>query len=167
MNNTYFGSVIGMRLADILEEDQIIADLKATEKRELLDEMVTHMASTSAGLNRERVLEALLEREKLGSTGIGHGVAIPHGKIKGLDEIKVSFGRSKRGVDFNSMDDMPVHLFFLIVAPEDSAAVHLKVLASISHLLKDPEFRGRLMNASDGTELFDLIIEADRKSGIV
>jgi PTS system nitrogen regulatory IIA component len=107
-----------MRLADFLLKEYIMLSLKAREKRELLDEMATELASKVEGLNRERLLEVLLEREKLGSTGIGHGVAIPHGKLKGVDGIIVAFGRSKKGVDFHSMDDRPVHLFFLIVAPE-------------------------------------------------
>lgn len=156
-----------MRLADVLMEENIIADLKATDKRELLDEMVTDLAANVAGLNRERLIEALLEREKLGSTGIGHGVAIPHGKIKGLDEISVSFGRSRRGVDFNSTDDQPVYLFFLIVAPENSAAAHLKVLAIISHMLKSQEFRTRLRAAPGAGEIFRLIMDAARRSGPV
>lgn len=154
-----------MRLADVLKEENIISELDATDKREVLDEMVSDLSSRLAGLNREKLLEALLEREKLGSTGIGHGVAIPHGKLKGIDEIVVSFGRSRKGVDFNSTDDKPVYLFFLIVAPENSAAAHLKVLASISHLLKSQEFRTRLKGARDQAELFGLIMEADRKSG--
>lgn len=154
-----------MRLADALKEENIIADLQATDKRELLDEMVTDLSVKVAGLNRERVLESLLEREKLGSTGIGHGVAIPHGKVKAIDEILVSFGRSRKGVDFNATDDKPVYLFFMIVAPENSTAAHLKILASISHLLKSQEFRTKLRSASSQAELYRLIIEAEAKSG--
>jgi len=154
-----------MRLADVLNEENIIADLKATDKRELLDEMVTDLVGKVAGLNRERLIEALLEREKLGSTGIGHGVAIPHGKVKGLEEISVSFGRSRRGVDFNATDDKPVYLFFLILAPENSAAAHLKVLAIISQMLKSQEFRNRLRAAPGAHEIYKLIMDAARRSG--
>jgi PTS system nitrogen regulatory IIA component len=152
-----------MRLADFLLKEYIMPSLKAREKRELLDEMATELASKVEGLNRERLLEVLLEREKLGSTGIGHGVAIPHGKLKGVDGIIVAFGRSKKGVDFHSMDDRPVHLFFLIVAPEDSTATHLKILASISRLLRDKAFRKKLIKASDRGELHTIIAEEDRR----
>jgi PTS system nitrogen regulatory IIA component len=152
-----------MRLADFLLKEYIMLSLKAREKRELLDEMATELASKVEGLNRERLLEVLLEREKLGSTGIGHGVAIPHGKLKGVDGIIVAFGRSKKGVDFHSMDDRPVHLFFLIVAPENSTATHLKILASISRLLRDKAFRKKLIKASDRGELHTIIADEDRR----
>ncbi len=152
-----------MRLADFLLKEYIMPSLKAREKRELLDEMATELASKVEGLNRERLLEVLLEREKLGSTGIGHGVAIPHGKLKGVDGIIVAFGKSKKGVDFHSMDDRPVHLFFLIVAPENSTATHLKILASISRLLRDKAFRKKLIKASDRGELHTIIAEEDRR----
>ena len=125
-----------MRLADVLKEDCIIPDLKARGKEQLLAEMVSWIVSKVNGVDAEKVLGAILEREKLGSTGIGHGVAIPHGRIKGLAEIKVFFGRSRPGVDFDSMDKQPIYLFFLIVAPENSTAAHLKILAGLSHLLK-------------------------------
>ena len=107
-----------MVLSDVLTEDNIILDLKAREKAGLLDEMARGVAPKVFGLDKGRLLQAVLNREKLGTTGIGHGVAIPHGKIKGLAEIKVFFGGSLSGVDFNSMDGMPVYLFFMIIAPE-------------------------------------------------
>lgn len=153
-----------MRLADVLREEYIIADLKAREKWEVLAEMVS-VSSNVTSLDKDKVLAALLEREKLGSTGIGHGVAIPHGKIKGLGDIKVFFGRSRRGVDFNSMDHMPVYLVFMIVAPENSAAAHLKILAAISHLLKNQDFRARLMKAADTSEIYRIIVEAESRNG--
>lgn len=156
-----------MRLADVLREDYIFIDLKARGKKDVLAEMVVDMSSKIDMLDREKILNALMERERLGTTGIGHGVAIPHGKVKGLSEIKVFFGRSKKGVEFNSMDNMPVYLFFLIVAPENSAAAHLKVLACISQLLKNQEFRTRLMKAENPAEVYREIIEAEKKSGMV
>jgi PTS system nitrogen regulatory IIA component len=152
-----------MRLADVLIKEHVMPALRAREKRELLDEMATELASKVDGLNREKLLEMLLEREKLGSTGIGHGVAIPHGKLKGVDGIIVAFGRSKKGVDFQSMDNRPVHLFFLIVAPENSTATHLKVLASISRLLRDKAFRRKLIKASSQDDLYNIIAEEDKR----
>jgi PTS system nitrogen regulatory IIA component len=152
-----------MRLADVLMKEHIMPALKAREKRELLDEMATELSSKVDGLNREKLLEMLLEREKLGSTGIGHGVAIPHGKLKGVDGIIVAFGRSKKGVDFHSMDNRPVNLFFLIVAPENSTATYLKILASISRLLRDKAIRKKLIKASSRDELYSIIAEEDKR----
>ncbi|MBI5587283.1 MAG: PTS sugar transporter subunit IIA [Deltaproteobacteria bacterium] len=153
-----------MRLADFLREEQILTDLKGRKKEDLLDEMVTEVSSMVDGVDKQAVLKALLDREKLGTTGIGHGVAIPHGKIKGLSDIKVFFGRSIRGVDFQSMDNIPVHLFFMIITPENSAAAHLKILASISHLLKNLDCREKLLKASTGSEIYRIIAEAEKRT---
>ncbi len=152
-----------MRLIDVLKKDSILSDINGSEKQEILDEMSTKLATVVGGVNRDALLELLLEREKLGSTGIGYGVAIPHAKIKGLDSIAVSFGRSLKGVDFQSMDGEPVHLFFLIVAPETSTVTHLKVLAAISGLLKDEDFRRSLLSATSGDDIYRIIIEEEEK----
>lgn len=152
-----------MRLADVITEDCIIPELEAIDKDSLLREMVLHLAGHTNGIDAEKALQALLEREALGTTGIGHGVAIPHGKVKGLDRIKVSFGRSRKGVDFKAMDNLPVHLFFLIITPENSAAACLKLLASILRLLKNHEFRLSLMNAVGSSGIISIITEAERK----
>lgn len=153
-----------MRLQDVLREDFIIPNLKAREKRELLDEMVTDLAGKMEELNRDELLEVLLDRENLGSTGIGYGVAIPHGKIKGLKEVLVSFGRSKKGVDFQATDEKPVFLFFLILAPVDSTASHLKILSSVSQILKDDAVRKKLKRSSTASEIFATILEAESKA---
>lgn len=155
-----------MRLADVLSKENIIVDLKARRKSDVLDEMVAEI-SRAGSMDREKVLSALMEREKLGTTGIGHGVAIPHGKIRGIADIRVFFGRSRAGVDFDSMDKMPVHLIFLIIAPENSASAHLKILASISHLLKNMDFRETLMKAESGPEIYRAIMDADRRNMMI
>ncbi|MBE9531191.1 MAG: PTS sugar transporter subunit IIA [Proteobacteria bacterium] len=151
-----------MRLEDVLIRDSIIESLLGTEKREVIEEMVAGLCSEVSGLNKDELLEVLLEREKLGSTGIGYGVAIPHGKMAGLDKILVSFARSKNGLDFQATDEKPVHLFFLIVAPDNSTASHLKVLSDISRILKESEFRGKLLDAGNRDDIYRIIIEADR-----
>ena len=156
-----------MMLADVLREENIITDLRSRDKEEVLGEMVDDISPMVGQVDREKILKALLDREKLGTTGIGHGVAIPHGKIKGLPELKVFFGRSRKGVNFSSMDNLPVHLVFLILAPENSAAAHLKVLASISHLLKSQDFRVKLMDAVDRSDIYRIITEAEKKSSFV
>lgn len=158
---------MGIRLAEVLHENHIITEIGATGKRAALDEMVDAIASRVKGLDRAAVLTSLLEREKLGSTGIGHGVAIPHGKIKGLGEIMVFFGRSRKGVEFDSMDRLPVHLFFVIIAPEKAASAHLKILASISRILKNQDFRLRLMKAEKQPEIYRIILDADRGNAAV
>ncbi len=151
-----------MRLEDVLNKDCIIPNLSATEKRELLEEMVTDLSENVSGLNKEELLELLLEREKLGSTGIGYGVAIPHAKMKGIKNILVSFARSRKGIDFQSTDEKPVHLFFLIVAPENATSSHLKILSEISRILKESVFRSKLLKAKDSGEIYQVIMEADR-----
>ena len=154
-------------LADLLREDYILTDLKARDKGEALDEMVSTISSKVRGLDRATVLSSLLDREKLGSTGIGHGVAVPHGKIRGLSEIILFFARSRKGVEFDSMDKMPVHLFFIIIVPEKAIAAHLKILASISHLLKNQEFRVKMMRSEKQSEIYRTMVEADRHNAAI
>ncbi|MDH3801907.1 MAG: PTS sugar transporter subunit IIA, partial [Deltaproteobacteria bacterium] len=114
-------------------------------------------------LDKEALVEVLLERERLGSTGIGDGIAIPHGKVQDLDELVLSFGRSSQGIEFDSMDGRPTHLFFLLIAPENSAGIHLRALAKISRLLKSSHFRQRLLEAGTEEELFQVIQEEDKE----
>ena len=152
-----------MKITDILDEASVIQDLSSTSKKGVLEELSTILVERGKLPDRDKVVEVLLEREKLGSTGIGDGIAIPHGKMKGIEELVTSFGRSIKGVDFESIDNKPTHLFFLLVAPENSAGVHLKALARISRLLKDLGFRNRLMEASDRGDLFRIIAEEDEK----
>jgi nitrogen PTS system EIIA component len=110
-------------------------------------------------VNEDRTVEILLERESLGSTGIGEGMAIPHGRSKEVKKILASFGRSLPGLDFQSLDGKPTHLFFLLIAPENSAGIHLKALAQISRLMKDQAFRKRLMEANSPDEVYSIFSE--------
>ena len=152
-----------MKITDILDEASIIQDLRSTGKKGILEELSNVLVQGGKLPDRDKVVEVLLEREKLGSTGIGDGIAIPHGKMKGIKALVTSFGRSIKGVNFESIDNKPTHLFFLLVAPENSAGIHLKALARISRLLKDPSFRNRLMEARDRQDLFEIIAEEDEK----
>ncbi len=152
-----------MKITDILDEASIIQDLRSTSKKGVLEELSTVLVQGKKLPDRDKAVEVLLEREKLGSTGIGDGIAIPHGKMRGIEELVTSFGRSIKGVNFDSIDNKPTHLFFLLVAPENSAGIHLKALARISRLLKDPSFRNRLMEAKDRHDLFEIITEEDEK----
>jgi PTS system nitrogen regulatory IIA component len=150
-----------MRILDTLKEEAIISELNATDKKGVLEKLTGAVARAS-GVNQEEMVRVLLERERLGSTGIGEGIAIPHGKLKSLQSLLVSFGRSRKGVDFESIDGKPAHLFFLLMAPENSTGDHLRMLAGISRLLKDDTFRQRLMTAEDQHKLYAVIADGDR-----
>ena len=152
-----------MKLSKILDEDNIIPDLKARNKQEVLEELAEVITNHSPWLDKGSLVKVLLERERLGSTGIGDGVAIPHGKFQGIQHPIISFGRSLRGLDFESMDGQPAFLFFLLVAPENSASIHLKTLAKISKVLKNSSFRKVLMEASTREELYQTIIQNDEE----
>jgi PTS system nitrogen regulatory IIA component len=152
-----------LKLTDFLDADRIIPDLKETEKRAVLKEMTARLAVLDGSLDAERLFETLLEREKISSTAIGEGVAIPHGKLNGSRKLTGLFARSLRGANFESLDGGPTHLFFVLLAAEDSAADHLKALARISRLLKNGSFRARLMEGKSAQEIFQIIQEEDDK----
>ena len=150
-------------IRDLLQENLIIEDLKAVDKQGVLREFARRLKAMNKVDNEEELLRVLLEREVLGSTGIGGGVAIPHGKLPMSSEMIVAFGRSKKGVDFQAMDSMPVHLFFLLVTPDDRPGDHLKALARISRILKNPVLREGLQTAASPQELQRLIYQEDSK----
>lgn len=152
-----------MKITDILSPDMVIADLKGTTKPDVLNELARALASKYKEIPLGELMEVLAERERLGSTAIGDGIAIPHGKLRGVTKIIGAFGRHAVGVDFDSLDGGPSQLFFVLVAPEDSASLHLKALARVSRLLKEKSFRDHLLAASEPAELFRLIKEEDSK----
>jgi PTS system nitrogen regulatory IIA component len=152
-----------MKIMEILVKDAVILDLESDSKSEVLAEMARALAKTVPGLDAERLLQVLIEREGLQSTGIGEGVAIPHGKMSGLDSLVASFARSRKGLDFDSIDGQPTQLFFLLVVPEHSGGQHLKALARISRFFRDPTFRNRLADAEERDEIFAAIHEEDAK----
>lgn len=152
-----------MKLMDILEADAVILDLAGQGKREVLAEMATGMAKAQPRIDAEQLLNVLLEREKLQSTGIGDGVAIPHGKLGGLEGLVASFARSRSGVDFASIDGQPTHHIFLLVVPEHSGGKYLKALARISRFFRDPLFRQKLSESQTLEELIDTIRDEDAK----
>jgi nitrogen PTS system EIIA component len=154
---------IAMKVLDILDPAAIVPEMRANSKPEALQELAAVLAKIHPNLDQERLVEVLLEREELGSTAIGEGIAIPHGKLPGIGGVVAAFGRSTRGIDFDSLDGSPTRLFFLLVAPEDSAGVHLKALARISRLLKDRAFRERLFAGTTREALFATIREEDEK----
>lgn len=150
-----------MKISELLNPQAIVADLQAKDKSTTLAELTDSLISCEPSLDRDDVIAVLQEREKLGSTGIGDGVAIPHGKLAGIPELKLVFGRSHAGVDFESMDGQPAYLFFLLIAPEESVGVHLKTLARISKLLKDVTVRKKLMDAPDQQAIYQVILDQE------
>jgi PTS system nitrogen regulatory IIA component len=152
-----------MNITDILSPQLILSDLTAKSKKGVLEELVSHLARYEEKVNEEDLLKVLLEREKLGSTGINDGIAIPHGKLKGIEGLLTVFGRSRDGIDFGALDGKPSHLFFLLVAPENSAGAHLKALARISRIAQSETFREKCMSADTSESLFQLISEEDKK----
>ncbi|MEN6330613.1 MAG: PTS sugar transporter subunit IIA [Smithella sp.] len=152
-----------MSLEQILKKEYLNDDLQAKNKTEALNELSEIAIKGSLKLNKRQVYDALLQREKLGSTGIGDGVAIPHGKISNLEQVIVAFGRSKNGVAFDSIDGKPVHIFFLLLAPENSTSHHLRTLAKVCRMLKTANFRKRLMAAESNNDFYEIIIEENKK----
>jgi len=152
-----------MKIMDYLNEEWVIPDLKGTDKASVLKELSSVLVAPCQMTSVEDLLQVLLDREKLGSTGIGEGIAIPHGRLKKLKKFFISFGRSVKGVDFDSIDRKPSQLFFLVMAPENSAVDNLKLLSRIVTLLKEPSFKKRLMGAQSQKELFQVISEEDEK----
>jgi nitrogen PTS system EIIA component len=150
-----------MKLLDILPKQLIVPDLKGRSKKQVLDELIDALLQEKPELDRERLMAVLLERERLGSTGIGDGIAIPHGKMKDLSQLILVFGKSTEGVDFESMDGKPVHLFFLLVAPENCTGTHLRALARIARLLKNAPVRKRLVTAQAQDEIYAVIQQED------
>lgn len=153
-----------MKIQDIVSPEAIVDNLRADTKEGVLRELSEVIAKFVPKLSTDSLAGILMERESLGSTGIGDGVAIPHGKVAGIERLVAAFGRSRNGVQFHSLDGKPAHLFFLIMAPENSAGMHLKALARISRLLKDERFRRSLLEAADVDELRKLLNEEDAGS---
>jgi len=146
-----------MNLAHYVDKNQVIAELSARTKNEVLAELIGPLINRHPSLKKDKIFDVLLTRENLGTTGIGDGVAIPHGKMEELDQVLVVAGRSKKGLDFAALDHKPAHIFFLVLAPEKSAGKHLKILAFISRLLQDYSFKESFMRAQDRNELWELI----------
>ena len=152
-----------MKITDFLDIKTIIPALSHREKNAVLEELADLLAAHHSELDKKKVLDVFLERERISTTAIGEGVAIPHGKLSGVERVLGAFARSPEGVDFASLDGAATHLFFALVAPENAAADHLKALARISRLLKDEAFRRRLMAGQSAEELFAIIVDEDER----
>jgi PTS system nitrogen regulatory IIA component len=154
-----------MKIMDFLSKDAVTLDIKSTKKEEIIKELVDVLinANEVEKRNRNKIIDALMARESLGSTAIGQGIAIPHAKSESVAKLVAAFGLSKKGVDFDSLDGEPAYIFFLLLAPQDSAGPHLKALARISRLLKDKYFRDSLRSCTDNNCLIEIISKEDEK----
>jgi len=152
-----------MKVIDFLRPDAIIADLRATTKAEALAEVATRMAAIEPRVDGEQLRRVLEERELLASTAIGDGIAIPHGKLDSIGQLAGVLGRSRAGLEFDSIDGRPTHLVFMLVAPVSSTGVHLKALARLSRLFRDADFRSRLLAAPTREAMYQVISDEDAK----
>lgn len=153
-----------MKITEFLSLQAVVPRLAGRNKSDVLRELSEALATAYPPLNTGRVLEVLIEREKLNTTGIGEGVAIPHGKLAGLPRLYGAFGVSHDGVDFASIDGKRTQLFFALVAPENSAGIHLKALARISRLFRNSDFRDAILKAPDAASIYALISEEDARA---
>jgi PTS system nitrogen regulatory IIA component len=152
-----------MKIDGLLQPEDIIPSLAAETKEEALLELAAKVEQRHPMLDRKEIFRVLQERERLGSTGVGDGVAIPHGKLKMAGGLLLVFGRSTKGVDFDALDGRKVHLFFLLIAPEEAFGLHLKMLGRISRILKDPAVRKDLLDAPDIGAIYGIIQEQDSR----
>jgi PTS system nitrogen regulatory IIA component len=151
-----------MKIVEFLRPEAVIASLAGQTGQAVLSELCRPLVAAHK-VDPQKLLETLLDREKLGSTGIGEGVAIPHGKVPGLPGLLATFGRSEAGIDFRAIDGRPTHLFFTLFAPENSAGTHLKALARISRIFKTAAFREAILRARGADEIYRLLELEDAK----
>ncbi|UCG60920.1 MAG: PTS sugar transporter subunit IIA [Candidatus Zixiibacteriota bacterium] len=150
-----------MKLSKFCDESLVIFGLKAGSKTEVIEELVNLVSYSNMVKDAEQLLTDVVDRENLVTTGVGYGVAFPHAKTRSVKGIVIAFGRSTKGIDFDAMDHKPVHLFFLIAAPEDAIGAHLNVMARLSYLMKSEKNRQKLMEASSPGDVLALIDNVD------
>lgn len=150
-----------MQLVDVLKENMIFLNFEASNKEEAIEKFINSLEKTGTIKEPNALKDALLEREKLGTTGIGQGIAMPHARSSAIKDLTVAFFRSEKGIDFKSMDSEPVHLVFLLLAPVTAGGPYLKLLAKISRLLRGDDFRTALMEAKDVSSVLQIIQDND------
>jgi nitrogen PTS system EIIA component len=152
-----------MRLADLVRPGQVVADLSSRGKLDVLDELAGLLGQDDESISVDEVHRILVDRERLRSTGVGSGVAIPHGKVPGLEHLSLAVGVSKGGIDFEAADGKPVYIFMALVAPVSSTGLHLKALARIARICSDDDFRKRMLSAKSDDEAYAVLISEDEK----
>ncbi len=153
-----------MKMLDFLDKDAITTDIVSTKKEDVINELVSLLSKAHPIKDKKSLIDTLMNREQLGSTGIGQGIGIPHAKSPAVKELVAALGISHAGVDFDSLDGEPTYIFLLLVAPEDAAGPHLKALAKISRMLQDKFIRDSLISAKNKDIIFDIIRQEDGKS---
>ena len=153
-----------MTLLDILSAGSTLIDLKGETKEDIIAELIDTLAVGDAISDRDKVLQAVLEREKIMSTGIGDGIAIPHGKSDAVERLVAALGTQRRGVDFEALDGEPAYVFFLLVSPANVSGPHIKALARISRLLKNDDFKKKLIAAETSAEIIEIIEVEERNT---
>ncbi len=152
-----------IRISAILDPRDVVDGLQAGTKREVLEALASRLQQNHPELDRQRVLDILLRREELRSTGIESGVAFPHGRVPGLAGLRAAFGRSRQGVDFDAFDRRPTHFFVVLLIPEQGEGVHLRALARLNRMFQDETFRRRLLEAPDEAALFSAIQDQEQR----
>jgi PTS system nitrogen regulatory IIA component len=151
-----------MQLAELICEECVLMDVRATSKKQIIQTLAEKITGTLDGVDCRDIVTTAMERERLGTTGVGSGVALPHARIKGVKNVQVAFARLDAPIDFESVDDRPVDLVALLVAPEDAGGLHLRALAKVARLLRREDMRTRLRNAPSAEALHILLTDADR-----
>ena len=149
-----------MKILEVLHRDAILTNLSSRDKKGLIEELAAPVARI-IGVSCPELVHVLMEREYLGSTGIGMGIGIPHGKLKSLDGLVMGFGLSRKGVDYDTLDGRPAHLFFMLITPENSTGLHLKALARIARMLKNEPFKEKLLRAQTADDIISIIQAED------
>ncbi len=152
-----------MKITDILDPKAIAIDVQSTDKEGVLQELVAHLSKVKDVGDKKAIVKSLIERENLGSTGIGQGIAIPHGKTDKVKELSACLGISRNGVNFDSLDGELVYIFFLLIAPKNSAGPHLKALAKVSRLLRDNYFCDLIRKSDSETAVYDLVVKEEER----
>jgi fructose-specific phosphotransferase system IIA component len=150
-----------MELVDVLKENLVFLDFEADNKEQAIEKFIVALQETGAIKEPDALKDAIFEREKLGTTGVGGGIAMPHARSSAIKSLTVAFFRSNEGIDFKSIDDQPVHLIFVLLAPISSGGPYLKLLAKISRLLRSDDFRNSLLEAKTAAEIMEIIQEND------
>jgi len=150
-----------VKIAEFLNKENCVASLRSDDKEGALRELASVIASNGDGVDADTAFNAIMEREKLGSTGIGNHIAIPHAKISGVDSLITAFGKSEKGIEYHAMDDKPVRWIFMLLASENSTGTHLKALARISRLFKSERFKEKIETATTPEDIYNLVEEED------
>ena len=152
-----------MKIQDLLQKNAILPDITQRGKNEVLHIMATFMATLYGLPDGEDIARKIIEREVDMSTGIGYGIAIPHARISGIDRLYLSVGRSLEGIEFKAIDELPVHLLFMMLSPKNTSSEHTQILSKLSRIMSYEEVRSKLLEAKNAEELLDIIVKSENK----